>query len=156
MRFQLLTVGTRLPAWVNDGYAEYQKRLPRECELELIELPLGRRTAKQSPQRAIQDEGDRMLARIASGSEVVALDERGKSWNTQQLADRMRDWVREGSKVTLLVGGPDGLDPRCRECAHSLWSLSPLTLPHGMVRVMLAEQIYRAWSLLHNHPYHRA
>ncbi len=156
MQIHLLTVGTRLDNWVNEGVAEYRKRLPRECQLNLVELPLGKRSRGSDPTRAIREEGDRMLGRIPEQAEVIALEERGRAWDSRTLAERLGGWLQSGRDVALLVGGPDGLDPRCRERATSQWSLSPLTLPHGLVRIVVAEQLYRAWSLLNNHPYHRA
>jgi 23S rRNA (pseudouridine1915-N3)-methyltransferase len=106
--------------------------------------------------RVLRAEGERLLAAAPSGSRLIALDERGEFWSTAELADRLADWLREGRDLSLLVGGPEGLDAGCRDRAERLWSLSRLTLPHPLVRVVVAEQLYRAWSLLHHHPYHRA
>lgn len=155
MRIRLLAVGGRQPRWVREGYEDYARRLPRECRLELIEVPLGKRTRATPPGRAVGEEGARMLARLAPGEQVVALEVTGRSLDTPGLARRLEDWMAAGADLALLVGGPDGLDPRCRERAEFRWSLTPLTLPHGLVRVLVAEQLYRAWSLLSGHPYHR-
>ena len=155
MRIRLVAVGQKMPPWVAAGWEEFARRMPRECELQLIELPSGRRGRKADPKRARHDEGERMLAAIPSGSRVIALDVTGSGWDTARVAARLEQWRAGGGDVVLLVGGPDGLDPRCLERADERWSLSPLTFPHMLVRVILAEQLYRAWSLLSGHPYHR-
>ncbi|TCK17541.1 23S rRNA (pseudouridine1915-N3)-methyltransferase [Thiogranum longum] len=155
MQIHLIAVGTRMPGWVNDGYAEYARRLPRECSLKLNEIPLAKRSKSQPLSRAIEDEGRRMQAVIGKNHQVIALDVKGHGWSTDQLAGALRDWMRDGRDVSLLVGGPDGLADDCLQAASQRWSLSPLTLPHPLVRVILAEQLYRAWSLNSGHPYHR-
>ncbi len=155
MNIHLIAVGTRMPAWVTQGYEEYSKRMPRECSLKLVEIPPGHRGKNASIEKAIEDEGKRMLAAIPKGANVIALDERGKSWSTLQLSQQLEDWLQQGSDTALLVGGPDGLSASCRTSARASWSLSALTLPHPLVRVLLAEQLYRALSVLHGHPYHR-
>lgn len=155
MRIHLLAVGTRMPAWVSTGYEEYAKRLPRECALVLKEIPLSKRNESGEVARWRAEEGQRLLAAIPNGAWVSALDVTGKARSTEQLAASLRDWLHSGRDVALLVGGPDGLDPSCVARADERWSLSPLTLPHPLVRVLLAEQIYRAWTLINNHPYHR-
>ncbi len=155
MRLRLIAVGQKMPAWVAEGWATFATRLPRECPLELLELAAGTRARKGDPARARADEGERMLAALKDNPQVVALDVTGKAWDTPTLARRLEAWRAGGRDVALLVGGPDGLDPRCLERADERWSLSPLTFPHMLVRVIVAEQLYRAWSLLSNHPYHR-
>ena len=156
MKIRLIAVGPRQPDWVQQAYVEYAGRLPRECSLELQELALAPRSKKPDPKRAMADEAQRIGKAIISGSRVVALDERGKAWSTVQLSQRLADWLAGGQDLSLLIGGPDGLAPVVRDQADERWCLSPLTLPHGMVRVLTAEALYRAWSLLNNHPYHRA
>lgn len=151
----MLAVGTRMPGWVTQGVEEYRKRLPREMALEVIELSPGPRQKSADPAKAIRIEGDRLLSKIRDSELVVALDVEGKPWSTPALSERMRDWQMSGGDVSLLVGGPDGLDPRCLSRADLRWSLSPLTLPHPLVRVLLAEQLYRGWTLMTGHPYHR-
>ncbi len=155
MKIHLLTVGARMPDWVKAGYAEYADRLPRECALSLYEIPAGKRGRNADVARIVREEGERLRAAIPSGSRTIALDERGQEWSTVELAERLAGWLGDGRDVSLLIGGPDGLDAGCRARADLEWSLSRLTLPHGLARVLVAEQIYRAWSLLHNHPYHR-
>ncbi|MCP5141388.1 MAG: 23S rRNA (pseudouridine(1915)-N(3))-methyltransferase RlmH [Gammaproteobacteria bacterium] len=156
MRIHLIAVGNRMPAWVTEGYEEYARRMPPECRLELVEIGAGQRGRKLDPKRAMEAEGERQLTAIPKGALVIALDERGQSWDTPEVARRLGDWLGEGRDVALLVGGADGLSPACRERADLYWSLSKMVFPHPLVRVILAEQIYRAWSLLNNHPYHRA
>ncbi len=156
MKIHLLAIGTRMPDWIKAGYAEYATRLPRECALNLIEIPAGKRTPSADAVRALREEGERLAAAFPAGSYSIALDERGSQWSTAELADHLTGWLRDGRDLSLLVGGPDGLDAPCRTRANRLWSLSRLTLPHPLVRVLVAEQLYRAWSVLRNHPYHRA
>lgn len=156
MRIHLIAVGTRMPAWVNSGYAEYAKRLPPSCALRLIEIPAEKATKQTLAERRVAAEGERQLAAIPVGSRVIVLDEQGREWDTKQLAERLAQWQQDGRDLALLVGGADGLAKACRQRAEENWALSRLTLPHPLVRVMVAEQLYRAWSLLNNHPYHRA
>jgi 23S rRNA (pseudouridine1915-N3)-methyltransferase len=155
MQLRVIAIGTKMPAWVEQGCAEYCKRLPRELQLEWLELPLGPRNKTSTPQRAIAAENDAMLAKIPADNWVVALDLPGKPWSTPQLAVELGNWQLAGRGVCLLIGGPDGLGEGARQRADQSWSLSPLTLPHALVRVLLAEQLYRAWSLNQGHPYHR-
>jgi len=160
MRVRLLSVGRRMPSWVQEGFAEYAKRLPPECALELVEIEPGRRGSGKASDaeldRIRRDEGERLLKALPDGNLAVALDVRGRPWSTEQLADELTRWLGSGSDVALLVGGPDGLSNACLARAERRWSLSPLTFPHPLVRVILAEQIYRAWSITKGHPYHRA
>jgi len=156
MHIHLLAVGTRMPGWVEAGYGEYAKRLPAECALKLVEIPMAKRGKGNSDvAKLMTQEAERITAAIPRGARVVALEVGGKAWSTEQLAQRLEQWLGDGRDVALLVGGPDGLDPTLSKRADEQWSLSPLTLPHPLVRILLAEQIYRAWSILGNHPYHR-
>ncbi len=156
MNINLIAVGTRMPAWVNEGYREYARRFPRECRLKLTEIPSGQRVRSGTVERAVSEEGKRMLAELVPRQRVIALDVNGRSWSTPQLAGQFHQWMQQGQDVSLLVGGPDGLSLSCLERAEQRWSLSPLTLPHPLVRVVLAEQLYRAWTIMVGHPYHRA
>jgi 23S rRNA (pseudouridine1915-N3)-methyltransferase len=156
MQIQLIAVGMRMPDWVEQGYAEYAKRLPRECELRLKEIAPGQRGKNADLVRAMEEEGRKMLAAIGQGERVVALDLSGREWSTPQAAEHLARWLADGRNVSLLVGGPEGLAPACLARADERWRLSALTFPHPLVRVILAEQLYRAWSILNNHPYHRA
>lgn len=156
MLIRVLAVGTRMPAWVEAGVEDYTRRLGPEVRLEIDELPLGKRTANDKSSRAVAEEGKRMLAAIDPGDYVVALDVTGKSLSTEQLAKWLAERLGDGRDVLFLVGGPDGLAPECLQRANLRLSLSAFTLPHALVRVVLAEQIYRAQSVLKGHPYHRA
>jgi 23S rRNA (pseudouridine1915-N3)-methyltransferase len=155
VKLKLIAAGTRMPSWVNEGFADYATRLPRECRLELTEIPLSRFRRSGDVARAVRDEGERMLAALSGPDHVVALDVAGKPSDTAGVADLLDGWLHGGRDVAFLVGGPDGLAPDCIGRSRLRWSLSPLTLPHGLVRVLLAEQLYRAWTILQGHPYHR-
>jgi 23S rRNA (pseudouridine1915-N3)-methyltransferase len=155
MRLHLIAVSKRPPAWVEQGYYEFAKRLPTQCALGLIQIAPGRPAKSGDRERLLKEEGDRMLAAIPAGSRVIALEVRGSLWSTEDLAERLRQWLVECRDVALLIGGPEGLSSACRERADELWSLSRLTLPHALARIVVAEQIYRAWSILQHHPYHR-
>jgi 23S rRNA (pseudouridine1915-N3)-methyltransferase len=156
MKCRLIAAGTRLPDWVNEGFRDYQKRLRSPLVLELVEIPIATRRAGENPQRAITREGEHMLAALGRDDYVVALEVKAKSMTTEQVSSWLAERLREARPLVLLIGGPDGLSDACRARANHTWSLSPLTLPHGLVRVVLAEQIYRAMSMLAGHPYHRA
>lgn len=145
-----------MPKWVDVGSEEYTKRLGADLKIEWVELPLGKRSKGFDVQRAIQSESDAMLAAIGKGDGVIALDVKGRAWSTEELADRLKNWQMSGRNYSLLIGGPDGLSQACLQLAEVKWSLSALTFPHPLVRVILAEQLYRAWSINNNHPYHRA
>jgi 23S rRNA (pseudouridine1915-N3)-methyltransferase len=156
MKLNLLAVGNKMPGWVNEGYQEYAKRLPRECQLSLQEITPAKRGKSGSAAQWMEEEGERILAAIPNNHHVVSLEVTGKPWRTEQLAEQMEHWLADGRDVSLMVGGPDGLSQKCRQRADQKWSLSALTLPHPIVRIVLAEQLYRAWTVLQNHPYHRA
>ncbi|MDX5299668.1 MAG: 23S rRNA (pseudouridine(1915)-N(3))-methyltransferase RlmH [Gammaproteobacteria bacterium] len=156
MRIKLVCVGQKMPGWVSAGYEEYARRMPPELSLSLIELPLGQRGRNADVQRAIMREGEQMLAALAPSDWVIALEVDGRTWSTEQLAVQLERWQQGGRDVALLVGGPDGLAPACKARADQQWSLSALTLPHPLVRILLAEQLYRAYTITRNHPYHRA
>jgi len=154
MQIHLIAIGNKMPAWVQQGYNEYAKRLPRECELVLKEIAADKRRSGDIA-RITKEEGDRMLSALPPRAHVVTLDIPGKPWTTEDLAKSLQRWLANGQPVALMVGGPEGLSEEVRSKAQESWSLSPLTFPHPLVRVIVAEQIYRAWSLLNNHPYHR-
>jgi len=156
MQVIVVAIGQRMPSWVQQAWTEYSRRFPRSFSLELREIPMARRSPKTDIERLRQQEGQALLSSVPAGFRVIALDQRGTQWSTMDLAGQMRNWMMNEHGVCLLIGGPDGLSPQCRQCAHDTWSLGNLTLPHPLVRVVLSEQIYRAWSITQNHPYHRA
>jgi 23S rRNA (pseudouridine1915-N3)-methyltransferase len=155
MKCRLIAAGTRLPDWVNTGFREYQKRLRAPLVLELEEIPVATRRAGENPQRAVAREGANMLAALGPKDHVVALAVSAPQRSTEALSGWLAERLRAAKPLALLIGGPDGLAPECVERADESWSLSPLTLPHALVRIVVAEQIYRAMSLLAGHPYHR-
>jgi len=144
-----------MPKWVQEGYAEYAKRLPKACSLNLIELPMAQRGKTSSVEQMKAEEAKRILAAIPKGARLIALDEHGQQVTTKGLADKVKDWLAGGQDIALIVGGPDGLDQTILQQAQWKWGLSKLTMPHPMVRIMVAEQVYRAWSVINHHPYHR-
>lgn len=156
MRIHLMCVGRRMPGWIEEGYREYAKRLPPECALHLVEIDPVHRAKTTNVRQAREEEGRRILKAIPKGADVIVLDERGRPWSTETLAGHLRDWLADGRDRALVVGGADGLSDECLARARERWSLSALTFPHPLVRVILAEQLYRAWSLTQGHPYHRA
>jgi len=155
MQIYLIAIGQRMDAWVKQAYDEFAKRLPHECRLHLIEVPANKRTKNSDLQRIIKEEGERLLAAVPSNSLVYALDSAGQQWSTEKLADQLDQWLVDGRDIVLLIGGPDGLSEQCKSRAETCLSLSKLTFPHPLVRIIIAEQIYRAWSILKGHPYHR-
>lgn len=182
MAVKCLAVGRNMPSWVKEAYSDYNKRLPPEFAIDLIEIrpehrskdSSHRESSHQQPEQfrhrersvaiqklssttlqIIEKEGQKILAAIPPQHLVIALDERGQTWNTLQLAEQLKNWRDDQHKLCLIIGGPDGLSDAVRDRADRIWSLSPLTLPHPLVRVIIAEQIYRAWSIMTNHPYHR-
>ncbi len=154
MELRLIAVGQRMPRWVEEGWREFARRMPVQLPLRLLEVPLGRRGRHRNIDAALAEEGARVLA-AAGNARIVALDCRGHPLSTKELVARMEGWLQDGRDVALLVGGPDGLYRECLTRAEYRWCLSPLTLPHMLVRVIVAEQLYRAWTVLQNHPYHR-
>lgn len=156
MRLRMLCVGQKMPDWVNQGYSEYARRMPAELSLDLTEIPMAHRGKNPDIPRLMQKEGEALLSAAGPRDRVIAMEVGGRAWSTEQLAGQLENWQQDGRDVCFMVGGPDGLPLACRERADQLWSLSPLTLPHPLVRILLAEQLYRAWSITRNHPYHRA
>jgi 23S rRNA (pseudouridine1915-N3)-methyltransferase len=154
VKLYLIAVGHKMPDWVEIGFKEYTKRMPREATIELIELKPGQRTGN-SVERAMETERDRILAALPQGCRKVILDERGAAWTTMKLADKLKGWQQDGRDVAFVIGGADGLHPDVKRQADDLIQLSALTMPHGMVRVLLAEQLYRAVAINQGHPYHR-
>jgi 23S rRNA (pseudouridine1915-N3)-methyltransferase len=156
MRARIIAVGERMPAWVGDGFAEYRKRLSHELPLELVEIKPGQRGKGRDDARAIADEGAAVLAALPRDIHVIALDGRGKTWSSEDLADQLTSWRMAGRDLAFLIGGPDGHAADVLARADQRWSLGALTLPHMLVRLVLAEQLYRATTIVAGHPYHRA
>lgn len=156
MQLIVAAVGQRMPAWVQEAWSEYARRFPRGLSLELKEIPLAKRSRNAVVSSLQSAEGKALLASVPAGYRIIVLDETGKQWSTRELAGRLETWMREEHGVSFLVGGPDGLPQECRDAADDVWALGRLTLPHPMVRAILAEQLYRAWTITQNHPYHRS
>lgn len=155
MRIKLIAVGTKMPSWVNEGFQEYQKRLNQDIVLELQEIPAGKRGKNADVLRITEKEGEQMLSAVGNNDRVIALDVKGKRYTTEKMANRLQELLPQGQHISLFIGGPEGLSSDCLQRADEKWSLSDLTLPHPLVRVMLAEQLYRCWSVIKGHPYHR-
>jgi 23S rRNA (pseudouridine1915-N3)-methyltransferase len=155
MKYIVVSVGHKMPDWITAGFKEYAKRMPREARIELLEIKPEPRTTGKSTAQIMEAEAQRILAALPANCKRIALDERGAQQTTRQLAAQMEDWMREGGDVAFIIGGADGLHESVKQGAQQLLALSSLTLPHAFVRVLLAEQLYRAHSLMHNHPYHR-
>jgi 23S rRNA (pseudouridine1915-N3)-methyltransferase len=155
LKLLIVAVGQRMPAWVDAGFSEYARRMPREMRLELIAIRPEPREVSSTVERLTEAEARRIRAAIPAGAWKVVLDESGRACTTKGLAEKLQGWQMQGRDVAFAIGGPDGLADGVRAEADWLWSLSPLTLPHGLVRVVVAEQLYRASSILKNHPYHR-
>jgi 23S rRNA (pseudouridine1915-N3)-methyltransferase len=155
MRVSIVTVGHKMPAWIQTGFKEYVKRLPPEIAVDLKELKPEEKTSGKTVEKARALEGERILAAIPAGATVLALDEKGRILTTQGLAVMLAGWMRDATHPLFVIGGADGLSEDVRTRADKIISLSAMTLPHGLARVILAEQLYRAWSILANHPYHR-
>lgn len=154
MKVQLVTVGSKMPAWVQAGYDEYAKRLPKDLAPKLVEIPL-RQRAKTSVTEAVRAEGEAVMQALPKAHVKVMLDVKGRPWSTEQLAQQMSRWQMQGVDLSFVIGGPDGLSEPCLAQADQRWSLSPLTLPHPLVRIVFIEQWYRAWTIQQNHPYHK-
>ncbi|AOJ10830.1 23S rRNA (pseudouridine(1915)-N(3))-methyltransferase RlmH [Burkholderia mayonis] len=156
MKLHIVAVGHKMPGWIATGFDEYTKRMPPELRIELREVKPELRSGSRTAESVMAAEKQRIEAALPKHARVVALDERGRDWTTMQLAQALPAWQQDGRDVAFVIGGADGLDPALKSRAELLLRVSSLTLPHGMVRVLLAEQLYRAWSITQNHPYHRA
>jgi len=155
MKFHILAVGNKMPDWIKKGYAQYSERMPKEAELLLVEIKPEKRVGRKIEQ-LLQAEGERIHTALPSQCYIIVLDESGKQVTTVRLAKLMTSWMESGQDVVFIIGGADGLHPDIKQMAHEKLALSALTLPHGLARVLLAEQLYRAFSITRNHPYHRA
>lgn len=155
MKLLILAVGNKMPSWITEGFNEYAKRMPREATITLVEIKPEARNSGKTAAQIMEAEAQRIKAALPAGVLCIALDEHGATPTTKQLTQQMQDWMRQGRDVAFVIGGADGLHESVKQQAQQLLALSAFTLPHGMVRVLLAEQLYRAHSLMHNHPYHR-
>ena len=155
MRIQIIAVGTKMPDWVTTGTEEFIRRFPGDLPVYFTEIPAGKRGKNADIRRILQKEGEQTLAAIPKGNRIVTLEVTGRNWSTPQLAEQLDSWKMDGRDVSLLIGGPEGLAPECIQLSEQRWSLSALTLPHPLVRIIVAESLYRAWSVTQNHPYHR-
>lgn len=156
MKIKLLAIGAQMPAWVTEGYLSYAKRIPATMiSLQLHEIALTKRSKNADYHKLMYAEGKEMLSHLESTDKVIALAIKGRQYSTEQLASELQNWLSSGRNVALMIGGPEGLAPECLKRAETKWSLSALTLPHPIVRVIVIEQLYRAWSILQHHPYHR-
>jgi len=155
MQLQIIAVGHKMPGWINAGFDEYAKRMPIDCRILLREIKPVERSTGKTAESVMAQERTRIEAAIAKGSTLVALDEHGQDFSSARLAQQLTRWQQNGKNVTFVIGGADGLDPELKQKASLLLRLSSLTLPHGLARVLLAEQLYRAWTITQNHPYHR-
>jgi 23S rRNA (pseudouridine1915-N3)-methyltransferase len=156
MQLQVAAVGQRMPGWVNEAWHEYARRMPPGLNLSLREISLARRGKNADTKRLTEVESKALFEAMPVRARVIALDVQGQSWSTEKLAQMLQTWMGEGRDVGFMIGGPDGIAPDIMKKADTRWSLGPLTLPHPLVRVVLAEQLYRAWTITQNHPYHRA
>lgn len=155
MQLTVHSVCGKMPGWVAAGVTEYQRRLPRELGLSWRDIPLAHRTRSSKPEKLRQHEGEQLLKSVAADDILIALDVRGTVLSTEALAESLRDWQMSACNVSFLIGGPDGLSADCLQRAAQRWSFGRLTLPHPLIRVVLAEQLYRAWTITVGHPYHR-
>lgn len=155
MRIYLIAVGTKMPTWVSNGYAEFSKRMPATLPLELTEVVAAKRHKTAVMAKNIHQEGQRIQSAIPKNSILIVLDEKGQSLSSLALAEKMQDWMGTGQNVSIVIGGADGIAELIKQQANEIWSLSSFTLPHAVVRIVIAEQIYRAWTILQHSPYHR-
>lgn len=155
MQINLIAIGNKMPNWVETGFKEYQKRLPTDYQLNLIEIPAIHRPKNADTKRIQKNEGEKLLIKVPTSNKIIALDEHGKQFTTTALAQKLKAYHDDNRSISLLIGGAEGLSPECLQQAEEKWSLSSLTFPHPLVRIIIAEQLYRAWSVIAGHPYHR-
>jgi len=155
MKIHLIAVGKKMPEWINTGYAEFSKRMPPELQINLIEITPSVRNKSTPVEKNIKEEGARIQTAIQANSRLIVLDKKGKNFSSVALSEKMESWLPMGQDISIVIGGADGIDPVIKQQADEKWSLSSFTLPHALVRVVVTEQLYRAWSILQGHPYHR-
>lgn len=156
MKYFIVAVGNKMPEWICAGYNEYIKRIPREISVNLIEVKPEKRVAGKPIEQLLLTESQRICSALPVNCITITLDERGHQWETSRFAQSMTEWTNDGRDVAFVIGGADGLHDEIKRKSHTMIALSKLTLPHGLVRILLAEQLYRAISIMKNHPYHRA
>ena len=155
MRLEIIAIGNKPPSWLRDGVDEYRRRMPRECSISVREIPLPKRTKSTPSAQCIKVEAEKIRGALVPDSRTVAMDVKGKGWSTEELSQHLMRWMTDYQSVRVVVGGPDGLEKDIVECADDVWSLSRLTFPHAFVPVLITEQLYRAWTMINRHPYHR-
>jgi 23S rRNA (pseudouridine1915-N3)-methyltransferase len=155
LKIYLIAVGKNMPEWINTGYTEFSKRMLPELQINLIEITPSLRKKSTPVEKNIKEEGARIQTAIPANSRLIVLDEQGKIFNSIELSNIIKSWLPMGQDISIVIGGADGIDPVIKQQADEKWSLSSFTLPHALVRVVIAEQLYRAWSILQGHPYHR-
>jgi len=155
MRIQIIAVGERMPSWVQQGYQEYIKRIGAGINIRLVEISAEKRAKSSNTKKILEKEAQRTLLAIGKDHHVIALDREGQSWSTEQLAAKISAWQQDGTNISILIGGPEGMAPELLQRAQTSMSFSAMTFPHPIIRVMLAEQLYRAYSILTHHPYHK-
>lgn len=155
MQIQIVNVAQKMPAWVDAGCADYLKRMPRELGLSLITIPLAASASRQSAEQRRAREAESIRAKLRAGSLNIALDDKGKAWTSADWSIQLQRWMAEFTHINLIIGGPDGLSPECLEACQQRVSLGRMTMPHALVRLVLLEQLYRAWTIYQGHPYHR-
>lgn len=155
MKVHLIAVGKKIPAWISSGFLEFSKRMPPELHINLIEITPSKRSKATPIEKNIKEEGEHIQSAIPANSKVIVLDEKGKSFSSVQLSKKIENWLPMGQDITIVIGGADGVYPAIKQQADETWSLSSLTLPHALVRIVVVEQLYRGWSILKGHPYHR-
>ena len=155
MKIHLIEVCDKTPSWAEEGFSEYQKRIPKEFKFQLHQVKPGKRSGESNLKKIMFDEGRRMISLIPKNAIVIKLEIEGQQWATKNLSSNLQNWMNNRRDIAFLVGGPEGLPSECKKISSISWSLSALTLPHSLVKIFIAEQIYRAWSILTNHPYHR-
>jgi len=155
LQLQIIAVGQKIPAWAENACADYLKRMPRELKIGVTSIASAHRKGGGSIEQFKRQEASQIMKKMPRGSFSIALDERGKQWSSKEWSQQLESWMREHPRVNLIIGGPDGLTDECREACSQTIALGTMTMPHALVRVVLIEQIYRAWTLLNGHPYHR-
>ncbi len=155
MKIHLIAVGKKMPEWVNSGFSEFSKRMPQELQINLIEITPSARNKTMPIEKNIKEESKRIQSAIPANSKLIVLDEKGENFSSIELSNKIEGWLPMGQDIAIIIGGADGIDPMIKQRADESWSLSSFTLPHALVRVVVAEQLYRGWSILKGHPYHR-